>query len=267
MTTIHDLYGDFWARENPAFARAVEESLNPRKLDMLYSFFADLGVSAGDRVLDIGCRDAVHSVQLVRQLDCRCIAVDVIPVHVQMAREKVAREGLGNRIEVREGSMEAIPIEDAAVDYIWCRDMLNHVALPAGMKECFRVLRPGGAMMVYATFATALLEPVEARRLFEAAAIVPENMSPRYFERTVLEAGFSIVNHDRIDSEWREASLEAGEKGLPEALLRISRMRRQADRLIQEHGRGYFEAAYAGDLWGIYQILGKLCPTLYVLNK
>ena len=28
-----------------------------------------------------------------------------------------------------------------------------------------------------------------------------------------------------------------------------------------------FEAMLAGSLWGVYQLLGKLCPTLHLLRK
>ena len=49
--------------------------------------------------------------------------------------------------------------------------------------------------------------------------------------------------------------------------MRCSRMRRREEELVQRHGRNVYEAAYAGELWGIYQLLGKLCPMVYRLRK
>jgi hypothetical protein len=37
--------------------------------------------------------------------------------------------------------------------------------------------------------------------------------------------------------------------------------------LVEKYGRDRYEATYASDLWGIYQLLGKLCPTVYLLQK
>jgi len=46
--------------------------------------------------------------------------------------------------------------------------MLNHVSPPEpAIRECRRVLRPGGAMMVFQTFAGDSLERLEAARLYQ----------------------------------------------------------------------------------------------------
>lgn len=122
-------------------------------------------------------------------------------------------------------------------------------------------------MFIYQTFATELLEPKEAQRLFRSMAIVIENMVRDFFESTAQKAGFHIMNRDSIDSEWRENSIEEGDAGLLQDLLRIARMRRQEEALVREYGRKCYEAAYGEGLWGIYQMLGKLCPTVYILKK
>jgi hypothetical protein len=93
-------------------------------------------------------------------------------------------------------------------------------------------------------------------------------MDRDYFERCARSAGFEIVAVDRIDSEWREHAIESGDRwGELKALLQIARMRRREEDLVQRYGRNQYEAAYAGELWGIYQLLGKLCPTVYRLQK
>jgi SAM-dependent methyltransferase len=241
LPTVEELYGELWAGDE-AFRAEVERSLNPRPAESLYAMFGKLGVNVGDLVLDVGCRDAKHSVELVRRFDCRVIAADLIPRHLEK-------------------------LEDGSVDYVWCRDMLNHVQLPAALSECFRVLRPRGGMLVYQTFATDLCEPGEARRLWSAMAIVPENMSRPHFEQTADTTGFEIAAVDEIDSEWRESWLEAGDRHTVDLLLRAARLRRREAELVARYGRDRYEAALGGAVWGVYQLLGKLCPTVYVLEK
>jgi ubiquinone/menaquinone biosynthesis C-methylase UbiE len=203
----------------------------------------------------------------VRRFGCRVIAVDLIPEHLEKARARVAEDGVEEHVTVLEAAIESLPLEDGSVDRVWCRDMLNHVDLPAGLAECARVLRPGGRMLVYQTFATDLCEPKEARRLWIALAIVPENMSRTYFEETASEAGFEITAADEIDSEWREFWLESGDRRTEEDLLRAARLRRRETELVARYGRERYEAALADFVWGAYQLLGKLCPTVYALEK
>lgn len=266
MPTVEELYGELWG-EDDAFKAELDRSLDPRPAESLYDTFGDLGVNAGDLVLDVGCRDAKQSVDLARRFGCRVIAADPIPRHLERARERVADEGVEDRVTVLEATIESLPLEDASVDYVWCRDVLNHVRLPEALSECVRVLRPGGRMLVYQTFATDLCEPGEARRLWRAVAIVPENMSRPHFEQTADKAGFEIAAVDEIDSEWRESWLEAGDRHTVDLLLRAARLRRREAELVARYGRDRYEAALGGAVWGVYQLLGKLCPTVYVLTR
>jgi ubiquinone/menaquinone biosynthesis C-methylase UbiE len=267
VPTVEELYGDYWAEDESGLEAELERSLEPRPIESLYDAFGALGVGEGDVVLDIGCRDAKHSVELVRRFGCRVVAADPIPLHLEKARERITAEALEDRVTVVEAAIESLPLEDGSVDRVWCRDMLNHVDLPAALAECARVLRPGRRMLVYQTFATDLCEPGEARRLWKAMAIVPENMSRRYFEQTAGEAGLEITAVDEIDSEWRESWLESGDRRTEDDLLRAARLRRQETELVGRYGRDRFEAALGGSVWGVYQLLGKLCPTVYVLEK
>jgi len=175
--------------------------------------------------------------------------------------------GLAERVTASLAAIEALPFEDASVDAIWCHDVLNHVDLPRGLAECARVLKPGSPMFVFVTLATDRCEPKEAARLWASMAIVPENMQSDYLEGCARAAGFEIAARERIDSERRERRLEAGETGMLSALLRLARMRRRDEELVRRYGRPLYEATYGSDLWGVYQMLGKLCPIEYVLRK
>jgi SAM-dependent methyltransferase len=236
-------------------------------VESLYDSFAELGVREGDLVLDVGCRYGDHSIELVRRFGCRVIAADPIPRHLEQARARVAAEDLEDRVTLLETAIESLPLEDGSVSHVWCRDMLNHVQLPEALAECFRVLHPGGQMLVYQTFATDLCEPREARRLWNAMAMVPENMSRSYFEQRADEAGLAIIAVDEIDSEWREFWLEQGDRRTVDDLLRAARLRRRETELVARYGRDRYEAALGGCVWGVYQLLGKLCPTVYALEK
>lgn len=260
------LYNDIWSNSSELEQRC-KESLNPRGADMLYELFARFGPTAQSQVIDIGCRDAKYAIELANRFGCRVLGIDPAPIHIERARQAIAEAGLAERVRAELAGIESLPAADGSLDMIWCRDVLNHVDLSRGLAECARVLKPGGYMLVYQTFATPALEEREAARIYAAMAIVRQNMGEDYFQATAQAAGLSISTRDVVSSEWRERWAEEGSTALLEDLLAVARMRRSEPALVARYGRAQYEATYAGSLWGIYQMLGKLQPTVYLLER
>ncbi len=260
------LYNEIWSNTSELEAYCGQ-SLNPRGADMLYDHFAACNPNVQSQIIDIGCRDAVYAIELAKRFGSRVIGIDPAPIHIEHARAAIAEAGLTERVQAIQAGIEAIPADDAAFDLIWCRDVLNHVDLQRGLRECARVLKPGGRMLVYQTFATDTLEEREAARIYTAMAIVPQNMQESFFQSTANAAGLSITTRDVVSSEWRERWAEEGSTALLDNLLWVARMRRSETELVARVGRERYEATYTGCLWGIYQMLGKLQPTIYLLVK
>jgi SAM-dependent methyltransferase len=260
-TSVQQLYGELWADENPLDVE-LERSLGPRGTDWLFDAFAELRPQPGQLLVDVGARDAGHTIRLVREHGLRAIALDPVPHHVEAARRADSEAGVD--VDVVEASIEAMPVADAAVDWIWCRDVLVHVDLEQGLAECARILRPGGRMLAYVTCSTELLEPREATALFEAIAVVPESTQPDAIERHAAAAGLTPVSHAPLGGEWRERMVEDGTWDPGSDLLRLSRLHRSEEELVARHGATAVAAYAAARTWGVYQLLGKLCPTIYV---
>jgi hypothetical protein len=114
-------------------------------------------------------------------------------------------------------------------------------------------------MVAYTTLATELLEPREAAWLANACAL--KTLDGVRIEAAAAAAGFETEQKVVLGAEWRERMLEDGDWDANEALLRVSRLRRLG-------ATGVEADAYAADkLWGVYQLLGKLCPTVYVWRR
>jgi ubiquinone/menaquinone biosynthesis C-methylase UbiE len=260
-TTVEQLYGEIWAEDGP-LATELRQSLDPRGTEWLFEVFADLGPQRGQLLVDVGARDAKHAIRLVQEHGLRAIALDPVAHHVELARLAVAEAGAA--VDVVQAGIEAMPIGDRTADWIWCRDVLVHVDVARGFAECARILRPGGHMLAYVTCSTELLEPREAETLFRAVAVVPEATRPEAIERSAAEAGLTLVSKTELRGEWRERMIEDGSWDPKDDLLRLSRLGRRRDELTERYGAEAVAAYVADCTWGVYQLLGKLRPTVYV---
>ena len=264
--SIQDLYGEVWAGESPLEAE-LQRTLEPRGTDWLFERFAALGPEPGQLVVDVGARDAVHTIRLVRAHGLRAVALDPVPLHVERAQRAVAEAELADGIEVVQAAIESIPVEDGAADWIWCRDVLVHVDLARGLAECARILRPGGHLLAYVTCATGSLEPREAKELFDALAIVSESTDPQAVTSRAAAAGLTLVEETLLAGEWRERMIEDEAWDPRDDLLQLSRLDRRHAELVGRYGRTHVASYAAGRRWGIYQLLGKLCPTVYLWRR
>ena len=105
-------------------------------------------------VLDIATGTAAVAIELAHAVPGRTVVgVDQSPEMLAAGRERVARAGLGERIELRDGRAESLPFEDASSDALTFTYLLRYVDDPAAtMRELTRVVRPGGtvAMLEFA---------------------------------------------------------------------------------------------------------------------
>ena len=241
----------------------LDESLDPRGPDTMLEL-AGSYLGSESLVLDIGCRHAGHLIRLVQAHGCRGVGLD--PVDVDRAGAAVEEAGLGERIQIKQGVIEQIEEPSDRFDLIWCRDMLELVEpLDRGLAEAARVLKPEGVMVVFTNFVTELLSPAEAAMIHAPLGNIAKNFDEEAMEDAFRHAGFVVARKDVIGTEWREHDEErAG--SVSRDLLRLARLRRRREELVAVHGQELYDLAQASLQWRTYQLLGKLQPTLYVLE-
>lgn len=94
---------------------------------------------------DLGCGTGPLSEALAPHV-ARVIAVDGSPEMLQAARTRL--ESRAN-VDVREGALEALPIDAASLDVAICSLVLHHQPDPPRvLGEVARVLKPGGRVLV-----------------------------------------------------------------------------------------------------------------------
>jgi sarcosine/dimethylglycine N-methyltransferase len=246
----------------------LQRSLGPRAPDLLLEAPGWLGLAAGQLVLDVGCRDATHPIALARRYGCRVLGVDLVPAWLPRGVAEAASAGLGAQVALVAGDLEALPLADGTCDLVWCRDVLSCVGDSAQvLRECARVLRPGGGMVLYAVFTTDQLAPGDRSLLVEGLQNSPASMHQPTVEAAMAAAGFEMVRRERIGSEWSEYQLEHDPGYLTQDLLEIARLTRNHDQAEAILGPIWYERALAFASWRLQIVLGRLLPVLYALVK
>jgi SAM-dependent methyltransferase len=206
------------------------------------------GVSAGQRVLDVGCGPGALTEELVDRLGPESVsAVDPSEPFVAAARERQPE------VDVRRASAEQLPFRDGAFDAALAQLVVHFMSDPAaGVAEMKRVTREGGVvaacvwdhggghgpLSVYWRAARELEPDIEdesalvgthegdLRRLFEAAELgeveetaltvsVAHPTFDDWWEPYTLGVGPAGAHVDRLDPERREELRERCRALLP----------------------------------------------------
>jgi demethylmenaquinone methyltransferase/2-methoxy-6-polyprenyl-1,4-benzoquinol methylase len=105
---------------------------------------AHVPVSAGARVLDVATGTGAIARGLVRRYGCSVVGVDQSPQMLDGARERIAKAGLADRIELRLGGAEEIDFEESSFDALTTGYLLRYLDDPqATMSQLLRLIRPG----------------------------------------------------------------------------------------------------------------------------
>lgn len=84
---------------------------------------------------------------LLARRGCRVLGIDRSPEMLAAGMRRVAVAGLGDRIALRLGAAERLPLPDAAADGLTVSYLLRYVDDPdAVLRELARVVRPGGVL-------------------------------------------------------------------------------------------------------------------------
>ncbi len=124
------------------------------------AFLERVGVNVAGRILDAGCGGGGMALSLAEEADL-VVGIDIVDRFADAGTRLAAERGVCNlRFAVADG--QALPFRDGSFDLVLSHAVIEHVAdAPRYLRECARVLRPGGWMYLstapYLSFAGAHL--------------------------------------------------------------------------------------------------------------
>ena len=154
-------------------------------------------IAAGQAVADYGCGPGYLSVELARRVGPagQVHAFDINADFVARTRERVAAEGLADRVRVTHLQDDMLPLDDDSLDRLVIKNVMVYVDDPlASFREFRRVVKPGGKVhAVDSDFYMAAFDPIDVDDW-----------------RAVLDAGMHAFRTPAIGRKMYGIALEAG---------------------------------------------------------
>ncbi len=108
------------------------------------------GLRPGEVVVDLGCGGGIDTILAAHAVapTGKAIGLDMLPEMLEVASQNAADAGVHN-VQWLPGEMEAIPLPEASVDVVISNGVVNLSPRKSrAFAEIFRILRPGGRMVV-----------------------------------------------------------------------------------------------------------------------
>jgi 2-polyprenyl-3-methyl-5-hydroxy-6-metoxy-1,4-benzoquinol methylase len=202
-----------WAQEVREGHDVAREWLNnPAFLD----FIGDL---RGRQVLDAGCGEG-HNTRILARRGARMTGVDISGRMIELAREEEQRESLGisyTQTSYTDLGMFAGASFDTVVSFM---ALMDGPAFDLAMRECFRVLRPGGMLafsIMHPCFSTKGAKWLRDEQGVKVMWMVRDYFNPaswverwRFTDAAPEAPEFSVPRFDRTLSEYVNDIIAAG---------------------------------------------------------
>ncbi len=177
------------------------------------------GLHAGLCLLDVGSGIGGPARTLAAEFGCQVIGIDLTEAFCQAAEMLTTRVGLSDRVTFRHASALDLPFEDGAFDVVWTQNILMNIEdKPGLLRECYRVLRPGGRLVI-ATIMAGEVSGLHFPVMWASHPAVNFLMRPDAFRPLVVSTGFKEVAWEDLTQRELEISRSreamATEQALP----------------------------------------------------
>lgn len=170
------------------------------------------GMGPGTRVLDIGAGYGGAARYLARTVGAHVTCLNISETQNGTNRRLTAEQGLADRVTVRHGSFEDVPLPDGGFDVVWSQDAILHSAdRRKVLGEAFRQLRPGGHLVFTDPMQAddcpdGVLQPVYDRIHLDSLG------SFAFYRRIAEEIGFEEVKLQDLSGQLRRHYIRVGEE-------------------------------------------------------
>lgn len=193
-----NFYYTIWGGEDihVGLYQTPDEPIAPASVRTVERMAGKLGLSASNRVLDIGAGYGGAARYLARTYGCRVTCLNLSEVENERNRAYNAEQGLADLIDVVDGSFEDLPFEDNEFDVVWSQDAMLHSGDRVRvLQEVTRVLKPRGQFVFTDPMAADNCDKAALRPILERLHL--DSMgSPGFYERELHRLGMSSIEFE-----------------------------------------------------------------------
>lgn len=115
----------------------------------------EAGISSSDKVLDAGCGIGGSSIFLVKNSGCNVTGISISEKQINKAKDLAIRKGVEKNVSFQVMDFSSTIFPDNSFDVIWgCESICYAEDKEQFIKEAFRLLKPGGRVIVADGFVT-----------------------------------------------------------------------------------------------------------------
>ena len=195
-----------------------------------------VGLAPGERVADFCAGLGGPARYFAVKYGVAVTGVDLTPERVAGAAELTRLVGLEDKVRVIEGTVEAVPFEDASFDVVLSQEAFLHLPNRGrAIAEAFRILRPGGRLAFTDWTQHRALTAAERKLLWDGIA-VEKLESPESYRALLGACGFEVRHVVDLTSDWAVI--------LRERRIMFEELRRAAQAAGTPDGHDAFYEAY-----------------------
>jgi ubiquinone/menaquinone biosynthesis C-methylase UbiE len=191
--------------DDEASRRSEATYMTPDVVEQRRAVRAALALRKGEKVLDIGSGPGLLAREMAAEVGAlgSVYGVDPSESMLALARRRRPPDGAAE-IRVVAGDACALPFADGSFDAAVATQVYEYVQdMPAALAEAFRVLRPGGRLLVLDTdWGSIVWHSGDAGRTRRVLAAWDEHLVdpylPRRLTRLLSGAGFSVARREAI---------------------------------------------------------------------
>lgn len=182
-------------------------------------------------VLDVCCGLGGPARWLAHRIGCRVTGLDFTLSRVEAARRLTRRVGLQAGVDFTHGDATAMPLAANTFDVVISQEAWLHIPdKPAVVRECARVLKPGGTLAFTDVTLRVALSAEEERRM-GAEMQAPEIASVDRYLELLAAGGLALASNEDLSAQWTAVLVK-----------RLAMYRTLKDTTVAKFGAAHFEA-------------------------